>query len=179
VTLSSIAAQTQAIHFSSLIAGTTQYPFGISLDSSVSKLREGIRVTKALWNARDGRIDFSGKYFSLKGTQPPMFLRSAIPIYVASYGPKMLELTAELADGLVPESHTPETYERTINAIREKMKGFGGDPKKFHGCCALVFHPWDPDDKAHVRILRAAKGYLTNYPDIQWTAGAGRDHPGM
>lgn len=160
-------------------AGTTQYPFGISLDHSMSRLAEGIRVIKALWGARDGTVDFSGRYFSLKHAQPPMFPLSEVPIYVGSYGPKMLELTAELADGWLPESHTPETYARTLGTIQEKMKSLGRNPDTLHGCCALIFYPWEPDEKAFSRILRAAKRYLADYPDIQWAAGAGKDHPGL
>ncbi len=160
-------------------AGTTQYPFGISLDHSVSKLSEGVRVIKALWGARNGRIDFSGRYFSLKDAQPPMFPASEVPIYFASYGPKMLELTAELADGWLPESHTPETYRKTLGVIHEKMRRFGRDPSTLHPCCASIFYPWEPDEKTFSRLVRGAKRYLADYPDIQWAAGTGKDHPGL
>ncbi len=160
-------------------AGTTQYPFGISLDHSVSKLAEGIRVIRTLWEARERRVDFSGKYFSLKNAQPPMFPSTNVPIYVASYGPKMLQLTAELSDGWLPESHTPETYRKTLAVVREKMRSFGRDPNGLHSCCASIFYPWEPDEKAYSRLIRGAKRYLADYPDIQWVAGSGKDHPGL
>lgn len=158
--------------------GTSQYPFGISLDHSVGKLGEGIRVIKALWGAKDRKVNFSGGYFSLKDAQPPLFPQSDIPIYVASYGPKMLDLTAELADGWLPESHTPETYRKTLSTIRAKMRRLDRNPRHLHGCCASVFYPWEPDEKAFSRILRAAKRYLADYPDIQWAAGVSRNHTG-
>lgn len=160
-------------------AGTTQYPFGISLDHSMSRLAEGIRVIRTLWGARDGRVSYSGRYFSLRDAQLPMFPASEIPIYVASYGPKMIGLTAELADGWLPESHTPETYRETLGIIHQKMKGFGRDPASLHGSCALIFYPWEPDDKAFQRLMKAAKRYLADYPDIQWAAGEGKEHPGL
>lgn len=160
-------------------AGTSQRPFGISLDHSVSKLAEGIRVIKALWGATDAKVDFSGRYFSLKNAQPPMFPLVCVPIYIASYGPRMIELTAELADGWLPESHTPETYRKTLSTIHERMKRFGRDPGILHGCCALIFYPGEPDEKAFSRLLQAAKRYLVDYPDIQWAAGAGKEHPGL
>jgi alkanesulfonate monooxygenase SsuD/methylene tetrahydromethanopterin reductase-like flavin-dependent oxidoreductase (luciferase family) len=93
--------------------GPSQAPYGISLDHSAGRLGEGIRVIKMLLGARE-KADFSGEYFSLKGAQPPMLPYSEIPVYVASYGPRMLGLTAELADGWLPESHTPETYRKTL-----------------------------------------------------------------
>ncbi len=158
--------------------GTSQYPFGISLDHSVSKLEEGVRVIRSLWAARKEPVNFSGKHFTLKNAQP-MFPQSEIPIYVASYGPRMLKLTAELADGWLPESHTPETYRITLLTIHEKMKHFGRNPDNLHGCCALILYPWEPDEKAYSRILHAAKRYSADYPDIQWAAGFGKDHPGL
>lgn len=158
-------------------SGTSHTPFGISLDNSVSKLSEGIRVIKMLWDAKDEKVDYSGKYFSLKSAQPPMFPHSQIPIYLASYGPRMLSLTAELADGWLPESHTPDTYRMTLRSIHAKMRRFGRNPRGFHACSASIFYPWEPDEKAFSRIIRAAKRYLAENPDIQWAAGLGKDHP--
>jgi alkanesulfonate monooxygenase SsuD/methylene tetrahydromethanopterin reductase-like flavin-dependent oxidoreductase (luciferase family) len=160
-------------------AGTTQYPFGISLKHSVSKLAEGIRVIRTLWGSKDERVDFSGRYFSLKAAQAPMFPLSRVPIYLASYGPKMLDLTAELADGWLPESHTPETYRKTLGDIHEKMRLFDRDPNDLHSCCASIFYPWEPDEKGFSRLIGAAKRYLADYPDIQWMAGSGKEHPGL
>jgi phthiodiolone/phenolphthiodiolone dimycocerosates ketoreductase len=160
-------------------AGTSQYPFGISLSHSMSKLAEGIRVIRTLWESKDGRVDFSGRYFSIKAAQAPMFPVSMVPIYVASYGPRMLELTAEIADGWLPESHTPETYAKTLRAIHEKMKRLGRNPNTLHSCCASIFYPWEPDEKTFSRLIRAAKRYLADYPDIQWAAGFGKEHPGL
>lgn len=158
-------------------AGTSHTPYGISLDNSVSKLGEGIQVIKKLWEAKDEKVDFSGRYFSLKGAQPPMSPHSQIPIYLASYGPRMLNLTAELADGWLPESHTPETYRKTLSLINAKMRRSRRNPHDFQACSASIFYPWEPDEKAFSRIIRAAKRYLAENPDIQWTAGLGKDHP--
>jgi len=157
--------------------GPSQSPFGVSLDHSVGRLDEGIRVIRALWGAEKERADFSGRYFALKGAQPPLFPQTEIPVYVASYGPRMLSLTAQLADGWLPESHTPETYRKTLLSIHARMKKFGRNPRSLHACCASIFYPWNPDERAFSRLLRAAKRYLADAPDIQWAAGVGEDHP--
>lgn len=158
-------------------AGNSQVPFGISMEHSASKLDEGVRVIKALWEARGSKADFSGRYFSLRSAQPPLFPLSPIPVYLASYGPKMLDLTAELADGWVPECHSPKTFRWTLDEILGKMRRFGRSPDSFHACCASIFYPWEPDEKAYSRLIQAAKGYLANYPDIQSTAECGGYHP--
>ncbi len=157
--------------------GPSQAPFGIPLDRAVEKLGEGIRVIKLLWGAKDEKVSFSGKHFSLRSAQPPMFLHTNVPIYLASYGPKMLRLTAELADGWLPECHTPETYRKTLRSIRTRMKRNGRNTRSLHACCASIFYPWEPNEKGFSRILGAAKRYLADCPDIQWAAGLGKGLP--
>ena len=44
---------------------------------------------------------------------------------------------------------------------------------------AVVYYPFEPDEEAYRRILNQAKLYLALYPDIQWSAGWGANHPGL
>lgn len=161
-------------------AGTSHYCHGISVRQPVSKLQEGINVIKMLWGATpDKPAYFKGRYFTLEEAGVPLKPSSKIPVYVASYGPKMLELTAKVADGWIPESHTPATYRKTLERIHALMKDFGRDLKDFEPCLAAIYYPFEPDDKAYNRILGAAKHYLACYPDIQWAAEQGAEHPGL
>jgi len=91
----------------------------------------------------------------------------------------VLEITARLADGWVPESRTPRTYESTLGKLREKMRELGREPEELEPCLALIFYPFEPDDGAYGRLLAAAKRYLATYPDILWEAGTGNWHPGL
>ncbi len=161
-------------------AGASQRPYGIPMTRLAQKLGEGIEVIKALYSAkREEPAEYSGKHFRLRRAGAPMQPASKIPIYVAAYGPKMLSLTARLSDGWVPESHTPQTYRDTLARIRAEMKMAGRRPEELEPCVALIFYPDEPDDETYRRILKAAKNYLAEYPDILWTAGAGKEHPGL
>ncbi|MEM0443851.1 MAG: LLM class flavin-dependent oxidoreductase [Candidatus Caldarchaeum sp.] len=153
---------------------------GTSVRQPVSKLQEGINVIKMLWGATPKKpAYFKGRYFTLEEAGVPLKPSSKIPVYVASYGHKMLELTAKVADGWIPESHTPATYRKTLERIQALMKDFGRDLKDFEPCLAAIYYPFGPDDKAYNRILSAAKHYLACYPDIQWAAEQGAEHPGL
>lgn len=161
-------------------AGPSQRPYGISMTNLAPKLEEGIEVIRALYDAkREKPAEYSGKHFQLRKAGTPQQPASKIPIYVAAYGPKMLSLTARLADGWLPESHTPQTYRRTLTRIQAEMKTAGRTSEELEPCVALIFYPHEPDDKAYARLLKAAKNYLAEYPDILWTAGAGKEHPGL
>jgi phthiodiolone/phenolphthiodiolone dimycocerosates ketoreductase len=161
-------------------AGTSHLRYGIKLDNLASRLREGITVIKLLWSSTAEKpANFRGRYFSLEGAGSPLKPLGYIPIYVASYGPKMIEITAELADGWIPESHTPATYRTTLDKIHSLMKGFGRRAEEVEPCLAAIFYPFEPDEASYKRILNAAKHYLAAYPDIQWAAGFGQKHPGF
>jgi len=161
-------------------AGTSHFPYGIELDHLTRRLEEGIRVIRLLWESVPEKpAHFEGKHFNLKKAGSPLKPLSAIPIYVASYGPKMIEITAKLADGWIPESHTPETYKVTLEKIFATMKEYGREIEKFEPCLAVVYYPFEPNEEAYKRLLDQAKLYLTLYPDIQWSAGFGAHHPGL
>jgi phthiodiolone/phenolphthiodiolone dimycocerosates ketoreductase len=77
-------------------AGSSHFPYGIELDSLAIRLDEGIRVIRELWSSTvEKPAHFKGKHFSLKKAGSPLKPSSNILIYVASYGPKMLEITAK------------------------------------------------------------------------------------
>jgi hypothetical protein len=88
-----------------------------------------------------------------------------------------IEITAELADGWIPESHTPATYRTTLDKIHSLMKRFGRRAEEVEPCLAAIFYPFEPGEASYKRILNAAKHYLAAYPDIQWAAGLGQKHP--
>jgi alkanesulfonate monooxygenase SsuD/methylene tetrahydromethanopterin reductase-like flavin-dependent oxidoreductase (luciferase family) len=89
----------------------------------------------------------------------------------------MIKITAKLADGWIPESHTPETYRTTLEKIFAHMEKAGRKLGEFEPCLAVVYYPFKPDKNAYKRILSAAKHYLATYPDILWSAGCGANHP--
>ncbi len=161
-------------------AGSSHFYYGIRLDHLAARLEEGIAVIKALWRAIPEKpADFKGKHFSLERAGSPLKPVSNIPIYLASYGPRMIDITARMADGWIPESHTPSTYKTTLEKIYSSMEQFGREAEELEPCLAVIFYPFEPDEDAYKRILNAAKHYLAAYPDIQWSAGQGADHPGL
>jgi alkanesulfonate monooxygenase SsuD/methylene tetrahydromethanopterin reductase-like flavin-dependent oxidoreductase (luciferase family) len=89
----------------------------------------------------------------------------------------MLRLTAELADGWVPESHTPETYKSTLESLHKLMENFERDIEELEPCLASIYYPFEPDERAYRKLLDGAKHYLATYPDILWAASL--DHPGL
>src|SRR5690348_4531436 len=81
-----------------------QAPFGLSTAQSYSRLREGLKIIRLLWNSNiDKPVNFKGRFFSLNNAylQAGQDKQPLPPIYLAAFGPKMLRLAGEAGDGWI------------------------------------------------------------------------------
>ena len=91
---------------------------GVTYDKPLGRTREIIDICRQVW--RRERVEHDGASYQIPlpegqgtGLGKPLKLinhpvRSEIPIYVASLGPKNVEMTAEKADGWLPLFYLPE-----------------------------------------------------------------------
>ncbi|MEI7592095.1 MAG: LLM class F420-dependent oxidoreductase [Actinomycetes bacterium] len=91
---------------------------GVPYQAPLARTREVIDICRMAWKRE--KLVYDGKYYKLplppeQGTglgKPLKFIthpvRDSIPIYVASLGPKNVEMTAELANGWLPLFYIPE-----------------------------------------------------------------------
>jgi F420-dependent oxidoreductase-like protein len=94
---------------------------GVPYDRPLGRTREIIEICRQVW--RRERVSHEGPSYTIPlppergtGLGKPLKLithpvRDRIPIYVASLGPKNVEMTAELADGWLPIFFIPEKAE--------------------------------------------------------------------
>ncbi len=92
---------------------------GVPYDAPLGRTREIIEVCRKIW-AREERLEHDGKYYTMPlpagqgtGLGKPLKIiahpvRSTIPTWVASLGPKNVEMTATVADGWLPMFYLPE-----------------------------------------------------------------------
>ena len=62
----------------------------------------------------------------------PVGARRPLPIWMAAYGPKALELTGEQADGFILQIADPDIAAWTIGAVRAAAAAAGRDPAVDH-----------------------------------------------
>jgi F420-dependent oxidoreductase-like protein len=91
---------------------------GVSYDRPLERTREIIEVCRQVW--RRERIEHHGRNYTIPlppdegtGLGKPLKMiahpvRDRIPVYVASLGPKNVEMTAEIAEGWLPLFYIPE-----------------------------------------------------------------------
>jgi F420-dependent oxidoreductase-like protein len=91
---------------------------GVEYDAPLARTREIIEICRSVW--RRDRLEHDGAHYAIPlpegrgtGLGKPLKivdhpLRARIPIYIASLGPKNVELTAELAEGWLPLHFWPD-----------------------------------------------------------------------
>lgn len=158
---------------------TNLTPMGISAKNMHGRLREGIKLIKLLWNAdHKNPANFRGQFYSLedaflqiKPVRPP-------PIYVAAYGPKMLDLCGELGDGWIPFAHTPETYLWALDQVKNSIDRNGRTQEDFSFAYAPNATVSMDRDSARKLITPIAKTGVAIMPQ-QYEQLLGKKHPGF
>lgn len=122
---------------------------------SVAELRQSVLDLQGLCNGE--AIEYKGNSIRL-----PWAGDSRTPVWVAAYGPKVLALTGEVADGFILQLADPQIAAWTIKAVRDAAAAAGRDPKSVKICVAAPAYV--TDDIAHGRDqLRWFGGMVGNH----------------
>lgn len=98
--------------------------YGQSYDRPLQLTREYIEIVRKII-AREGPLVHEGKVYQLplpnsRGKALKLIthpVRNSIPIYLASIGPKNVELTGELADGWLPAFFSPDHVDQFLPSL--------------------------------------------------------------
>lgn len=106
--------------------GTSSVPIiedfhGNSFESPMQRMKEYVEIIRMA--LRGEKINYSGKIFSLKDfsllTKP---VRKEIPIYLAAINQKMVEMTWDIADGVIFYLRPKDEMKKTISKMQKKKK---------------------------------------------------------
>lgn len=96
---------------------------------AVDALVEAIGVLRACWTQRGVRLE--GEHYPVRGLRPGPHPERDVPIWVGAYGPRMLRVTADLADAWIPSTgYAPPERLAELNArIDERTEANGRGPQ--------------------------------------------------
>jgi len=127
-------------------------PYGIEFEKPVSRLTEAIEVIRLLWST-DQPVDYDGRFFRMQdavlGLEP--FEGRVPPIWLASHGPRMLELCGSHGDGWIPTKSQPEEYADRLAVIHRSAEQAGRDPQAITPSM-LAYVLCAPDEEALARM---------------------------
>ena len=112
--------------------------------ATIATLREAIGVIRELANGRS--VAYKGATLCF-----PWGLASRLPIWVAGYGPKALQLAGEVGDGFILQLADPDITAWTIASVRAAAAAAGRDPASVTICVAAPAYVGREADLAHMR----------------------------
>jgi probable F420-dependent oxidoreductase len=112
--------------------------------ATLGQLGEAMRVIKDLAEGREA--EFGGTRMHI-----PWVKDGSLPVWMAAYGPKALELTGRQADGYILQLADPFLTEWMIKSVRQAAADAGRDPASVTICVAAPAYLSDggPEAQAH------------------------------
>ena len=125
----------------------------------VERLEESVQVIQKLWN--EDWVDFKGKYYRLKQAKLYVKPTTPVPIYVASFGPKVAEIAGKYAEGFITAFLASDEHLRNvlIPAIERGARKMGRDPSKIEKVAELDLG-YDKDFAKAVKKVRFYAGSM-------------------
>jgi phthiodiolone/phenolphthiodiolone dimycocerosates ketoreductase len=158
-----------------------QAPFGLPIAQRYSRLREGVQIIRMLWNSSiDKPQNFHGKFFTLNNAylQAGQDKQPLPPIYLAAFGPKMLRLAGEAADGWLPHCHTPATYKTDLDIIKDSARQANRNLAKFSPAYYTLASISTNRAEADRNVLGPARYFLALIPEALAKIDPNANHPG-
>lgn len=137
--------------------GTSSVPIvndlhGYHFEKPLLRMKEYVAIIRLVLSGK--KIDFNGKIFSLKNfsllIKPP---RQTIPIYFAAVNQKMIELTWQIADGVIFYLRPIKELQKTIKKMQAK--------RQIDVSCQLITCMSNDADKAINRAKRTLAFYVS------------------
>jgi probable F420-dependent oxidoreductase len=127
--------------------------------ATIAELRTSIEVIRGLANGEE--VDYRGSRLRL-----PWGAASRTPIWVAAYGPKMLQLVGEVADGFILQLADLAIAQWSIEAVRKAAVNAGRDPAEITICVAAPAYVTDGSDQEQAHA----------YDQCRWFGGMVGNH---
>ena len=151
---------------------------GIERKKPLLAMRETVEVLRRLLNME--RVTFNGEFHHVDGIELDVVHGRReprdVPIYIGATGPKMMELTGEIADGVVLNYCVPPDYNvQALERLEAGAKNAGRNLDSLD-CPQLIVCSVDSDEQ---RALDTSRELLTQYlaqqPHIAKASGVSQE----
>ena len=135
----------------------------LSPGESVDALTEAIEVIRGIWDVTaSGALNVRGKHYRVTGTKRGPATAHPVPILVGAYQPRMLRLTARLADGWLPSTPYLKPGQLTeANAIIDDAAAEAGrDPAAIRRLLNLAAEQDQPEQLAELALAEGISTFI-------------------
>ncbi len=107
--------------------------YGLQYREPLAAAREFIHIVRRLLTGEN--VGAHGRVFRVDAFQLEARPAHRVPIYLAALGPRMLQLAAQLADGVILNWSSPERVRSAVEMVRQEALLAGRDPTSVHVVC--------------------------------------------
>ena len=136
--------------------------FGLTPVPPLPMMEEYTAVVRAVLGGTPG--GYEGRVFRsgmVPLDSPPV--RTALPVYLAALGPRMLELAGRVADGVILNLMTPAQAGEAARAVRAAAQAAGRDPSSVEVACVVHCCVADGGAESRAAAAAAARGIVPSY----------------
>ena len=135
---------------------------GIEWTKPLTTVSENVAVIKEYLSGK--KVSYQGERVSINGAKLA-FKPGKIPIYIGAQGPKMLELSGKIADGVLINASHPKDFEFAIKQINAGAKAAGRNPKDIDVGAYACFSIDKKEDKARNEAKIVVAFIVAGSPD--------------
>jgi 5,10-methylenetetrahydromethanopterin reductase len=151
---------------------------GISRRKPLLAMRETVQLLRSLLALEN--VTFTGEFHQLTGVELDVVHGRReprnVPIYIGATGPKMMELTGEIADGVLLNYCVPPDYnDRAMQQLEDGAKRVGRDVEDIDRPQLIVCSVHDDRAKAIEGAKTLLTQYLAQQPHIAQASGVSAD----
>ncbi|HCU81175.1 MAG: LLM class flavin-dependent oxidoreductase [Chloroflexi bacterium] len=151
---------------------------GIHRRKPLLAMRETVELLRKLLALEN--VTFTGEFHQLKGVELDVVHGRSearnVPIYIGATGPKMMELTGEIADGVVLNYCVPPNYnDRAMQQLEDGAKRAGRHLDEIDRPQLIVCSVHDDRAKAIEGAKTLLTQYLAQQPHIAQASGVSAD----
>lgn len=151
---------------------------GINREKPLTAMREVVTVVRRLLNRE--RVSFDGEFVHLDDVELDVVHGRKeprnVPIYIGATGPQMLELTGEIADGVVLNYLVSPTYnDKALERLKAGLDTSGRTLDDFDRPQLVVCSLDNDREKALDNARKLVTQYLGQQPHIMKASGVSQD----
>ena len=137
--------------------GFMQRGHGVPTERPLARARETVEIVRGLLTSK--KFTYQGQWFNVRDfhlREGPV--ERKIPIYLSALNPKMVGLSARIADGFIANWPTEESVAEWQSIVKREAEAAGRDPRSIE-ILTLVMTCVDPYDEAAMNVLRRAMAF--------------------
>lgn len=134
---------------------------GVPFEQPLQRVLETVVIVKRLLAAKP--VDYAGNFHHLRGATIGLRQPANVSVYVAGYGPKMLQMGGELAEGVLLSWPSPQYLAYALENVRMGATRAGRDPSQIEVAGYVRVAVTNDVEKVQVPLARLILSYV-KYP---------------